>query len=88
MRAFNLNHYFDRHVCPSMRPYVSMYVCMSQNFFSLKSPWGHPLTPEVDPSPRPPGHAAPSEELAKARRAFSSKCIRVDGSIHTHTVLF
>ena len=48
-------------------------------FFSLKSPWDHPMTSGVDPrgwpltpTPRPPGYAAPPEELAKARRAFSS----------------
>ena len=35
----------------------------------VKSPWNHPLTPGVDPS----GHAAPPEELARARRALSSK---------------
>ena len=49
--------------------------CSSQKFFLLKSPWNHPLTPGVDPRgwPRvPPGHAAPPEELARARRALSS----------------
>ena len=39
------------------------YVC-HKIFFSLKSPWNHPLTPGVDPRglPRvPPGHTAPRE---------------------------
>ena len=34
-------------VCLSIRP--SSGVRASQNFFSLKSPWNHPLTPGVDP---------------------------------------
>ena len=72
---FHLNHYFNRHVCPSMfRPFVRPFV-RHKNFFSLKSPWNHPLTPGVGPRgwPRvPPGHTAPPEELARARRALSS----------------
>ena len=74
----NLNHYFDRHVCPSIRPSFRHSVIPSVRhkiFFSLKSPWNHPLTPGVHPWgwPRvPPGHAAPPEELARARRALSS----------------
>ena len=46
-----LNNYFYRGVCLSMRrrrPYVR-----HKNFFSLKSPWNHPLTPEVDPGCAP-----------------------------------
>ena len=60
-------------VCPSVRPYVT------KNFFRLNrlgiilgsppDPQGWPLTP----TPRPPGHAAPPEELARARRALSSQ---------------
>ena len=72
---FNLNHYFHRHVCPSIRALVRSSVRPSQNFFLLKSPWNHPLTPGVDPRGWPrvaPGHAAPPEELARARRALSS----------------
>ena len=68
----NLNNYFDRHVCPSM---FRSFVRPSQKFFLLKSPRNHPLTPEVDPRGWPrvaPGHAAPPEELARARRALSS----------------
>ena len=71
--AINLHNYFDYHVCLSIR-LVSIR-CSSQIFFSLKSPWKHPLTPGVVPRswPRvPPGHTAPPEELARARRALSS----------------
>ena len=76
----NLNNYFNGHVCPSIRPFVSS----SQNFFSLKSPWNHPLTPGVEPRGWPwvpPGHAAPPEKLARARRALSSsfKCEKSAG---------
>ena len=42
----NLHNYFNYHVCPSIRPGVPMSVT---KFFSLKSPWNHPLTPGVDP---------------------------------------
>ena len=42
----NLNHYFNRHVCPSIR--LSRSSRSSQNFFSLKSPWNHSLTPGID----------------------------------------
>ena len=38
----NLNHYFYRHVCPSFRLFVHSSVS-HKNFFSLKSPWNHPL---------------------------------------------
>ena len=70
----HLHNYFDYHVCASIRSFGVR--CLSQNFFSLKSPWNHPLTPGIDPRgwPRvPPGHAAPPEELARARRALSSR---------------
>ena len=40
----NLNNYFDRHVCPSVRACVCHKI-----FFLLKSPWNHPLTSGVDP---------------------------------------
>ena len=59
-------------VCPSVRP---SFVRSSENFVLLKLPWNHPLTPGVDPRGWPrvaPGHAAPPEELARARRALSS----------------
>ena len=56
-------------VCPfGVRCLVS--VC-HKIFFSLKSPWNHPLTPGVDPQGWPrvaPGHAAPPEELEYARQ--------------------
>ena len=67
-----LHNYFDYHVCLSFRP-VSGF--RHKIFFSLKSPWNHPLTPGVDHRGWPrvhPGHAAPPEELARARRALSS----------------
>ena len=67
----NLNHYFHRHVCPSIHTSVRHKI-----FFLLKSPRNHPLTPEVDPRGWPRvalGHAAPPEELARARRALSSQ---------------
>ena len=73
VNLLNLNIYFDCQACPS-----SVRVCVSlcvTKFFSLKSPWDHPPTHGVDPltpTPRPPGHAAPPEELARARRALSS----------------
>ena len=59
------------YVCPSfvLRPYVTKI------FFRLNClgiTLGSPPTPGVDPSPRPPGHAAPPEELAQDRRALSS----------------
>ena len=41
----------------------------------VKLPWNHPLTPGVDPQcwlQVAPAHAAPPEELARARRALSS----------------
>jgi len=48
--CYNLHHYFDQHVCLSMRLCVCLWVRLSQNFFFLlKSPWNHPLTPGVDP---------------------------------------
>ena len=50
--AIHLNHYFNRHVCLSICPSVRLSVCPSVRhkiFFSLKSPWNHPLTPGVDP---------------------------------------
>ena len=41
----HLQHYFDYHVCLSiLHPSVR-----HKNFFSLKSPWNHPLTPGADP---------------------------------------
>ena len=78
-------------VCPSdVRP--ASGGVRHKIFFSLKSPWDHSLTPglipypnppdprgwPLIPTPRPPGHAAPPEELAKARRAFSSILIKVN----------
>ena len=38
--------YFGLNACLSFRLFVSMYVT---NFFLLKLPWNHPLTPEDDP---------------------------------------
>ena len=61
-------------VCPSVRFPVSVWFS-SQNIFAHKSSWNHPLTPGVDHRGwpwLPPGHAAPPEELARARRALSS----------------
>ena len=75
----NLHNYFDYHVCLSIRFPVSVRCPVSQIFFSLKSPWDHPLTFGVDPSPQPPnprGHAAPREELARAQRALSSHLLK------------
>ena len=74
--TFNLNHYFYRHlsVLPCVRPSVRSSV-RHKIFFSLKSPWNHPLTAQVDPWGWPrvaPGHTAPPEELARARMALSS----------------
>ena len=69
----HLHNYFDYHVCVSIRP-VSGF--RHKIFFSLQSPWNHPMSPGVDPRGWPwvaPGHAAPPEELARARRALSSK---------------
>ena len=48
--------YFNRHVCPSMRSLVCMYVS-HKIFFSLKSPWNHPLTPGVPHAHSPSGGA-------------------------------
>ena len=49
-RNIYLHHYFDYHICLSIRPsFVCSCVRPSQIFFSLKSPWNHPLTPVVDP---------------------------------------
>ena len=61
----NLNNYFDRHVCPSsfrtsFRTYVTKF------FFRLN---------HLGIIPRPPGHAAPPEELARAQRALSNTYI-------------
>ena len=47
----------------SVRPCVRPVSVRHKKFFSLKSPWNHPLT----------HHAAPPEELARTRRALSSK---------------
>ena len=48
-----LNNYFSGHVCPSIvRPWVRGSV-RHKIFFSLKSPWNHPLTPGVNPGGRP-----------------------------------
>ena len=43
----NLNHYFHLHVCASMLLLLSFV--RHKKFFSLKSPWNHPLTLGVDP---------------------------------------
>ena len=61
--------------CLSVHPFVRSFVCPSvrhKKFFSLKSPWNHPLTPGVDPRGWPwvpLGHPAPPEELEYARQA-------------------
>lgn len=49
LKHLHQNHYFHRHVCPSMRSSVRP----SQNFLLLKSPWNRPLTPGVDPGVDP-----------------------------------
>ena len=57
---------------------TTTFVC-HKIFFSLKSPWNHPLTPGVDPWGWPrvaPGHTAPPEELARAQRALSSEFLK------------
>ena len=62
---------------------MGVCVCVSvrhKNFFSLKSPWNHPLTTGVDPRGRPrvtPAHAAPPEELEYAREAGIFYCIYI-----------
>ena len=48
----NLNHYFNRGVCLSIRSFVRPFV-RHKIFFLLKSPWNHPLTPGVDPGCTP-----------------------------------
>ena len=69
LKMVHLNHYFNSHVCPSVRP---LSVLTSQNFFSLKLPWNHHLTTGADPWGWPrvaPGHAAPPVELGYAHEA-------------------
>ena len=56
----DIDHYFDQHVCLSIRPSGVSH----KNFFSLKSPWNHPLTPGFDPGyPEAP---SPSTEVKKS----------------------
>jgi len=58
----HLHHYFDRHVCLSICPSVCPSV-RHKKFFSLKSPWNHPLTPGMTPEVDPayPRARSPSE---------------------------
>ena len=56
----NLHHYFDCHVCLSIRPSILRY-------YVGHKIWNHPLTSGVDPLA--PGHAATPEELEYAREA-------------------
>ena len=57
----NLHHYFNRHVCLSMCP--SVFPFFRHNFFLLKLPWNHLLTPGVAPG---------SARAMPAKWAFSS----------------
>ena len=44
-KSLHLHNYFDYHICLSFRSSGFRH----KNFLSLKSPWNHPLTPEVNP---------------------------------------